>query len=243
MKRIESSGPRRRRPAAAPPRDRVDGPRARQRAASGVDEDEEALRTSELVHRAQAGEGDALDALFRRYQPAVIDMARRRVGGRLKTKEEADDLAQTAFREAARDFPRYEYRGKRSLLGWLSQILQNKIRDKAEYYDADKRDVSRELALDAPRGGDGEAAGHDPRSPDLSVSRSVQRIEEFALLRSRLACLSELHRQAIELVFFEGLTLREAGRRMDGRSEDAVRMLVRRAAGRLRDMTHNELGN
>ena len=31
---------------------------------------------------------------------------------------------------------------------WLSRILQNKIRDKAEFYSASKRDISRELSME-----------------------------------------------------------------------------------------------
>jgi hypothetical protein len=37
------------------------------------------------------------------------------------------------------------------------------------------------------------------------------------------------------------LTLRQAGEHMDGRSEDAVRMLLRRAESRLRDLTMRRL--
>jgi DNA-directed RNA polymerase specialized sigma24 family protein len=57
-----------------------------------------------------------------------------------------------------------------------------------------------------------------------------------------MAELSEDHRRAITLVFFQGLSLREAGERMGGRSEDAVRMMLRRAEGRLGDLLKRTLG-
>ena len=53
--------------------------------------------------------------------------------------------------------------------------------------------------------------------------------------------LSDDHRTAIALVFFRGLTLRQAGERMGGRTEDAVRMLLRRAENRLREITRTRL--
>ncbi len=195
---------------------------------------------ADLVDQAQHGELEALNDLFTRYHATMVDMARRRLGPRLKSKEDADDLAQTTFREATRDFQQYRYRGEGSLLRWLLQILQNKIRDKAEYYSASKRDVSRERSTE-DNAAAFEGQSYDPSSEDLSVTRKVQREEEFGILRDALTDLSPDHRTAITLVFFQGLTLRQAGQKMDDRSEDAVRMLLRRAEGRLRELTKSRL--
>ncbi len=101
-----------------------------------------------LVSLAQDGDADSLNELFTRYYHVLVQTARRRLGPRLKAKEEPDDLAQTTFREATRDFQAYKYRGEGSLLRWLIQIMQNKIRDRAEFYSAGKRGLSRERSLD-----------------------------------------------------------------------------------------------
>jgi len=198
--------------------------------------------TGALVERAQAGEADALNELFARYHHTMVEMARRRLGPRLRMKEDPDDLAQTTFREATRDFQRYEYRGESSLLRWLMQILQNKIRDKAEFYSAGKRDTSRERDLQPSEPSGEETARREPPSPDLSVTMQVQAGESYGLLREALEELSGEHRQAITLVFFEGLSLREAGDRMGGRTEDAVRMMLRRAEAKLGDRLRSVLG-
>ena len=196
----------------------------------------------ELVEKAQGGDVEALNDLFTRYYDSMLDVARRRLGPRLRQKEEADDLAQTTFREATRDFAQYQYRGEGSLLRWLMQILRNKIRDKAEYYSAGKRDVSRETSADdSGTSDDGPARRLEAPSPDLSVTRFVQRGEEVDILREALGKLSSDHRRAITLVFFQGLTLRQAGDMMGGRTEDAVRMLLRRAESRLRELTQSRL--
>jgi RNA polymerase sigma factor (sigma-70 family) len=199
--------------------------------------------TRELVERAQAGEVEALDELFTRYYDLMVEQARRRLGGKLRSKEEPDDLAQTTFREAHRDFGSYTYRGEGSLLRWLIQILQNKIRDRAEFYSARKRDVDRErsMELGSPGSGD-EVFRLDPEAGDLTVTRQVRRKEEEELIQDALGRLSEDHREAITRVFFGGQTLRQAGESMGGRSEDAVRMLLRRAEARLRDILAGKLG-
>jgi RNA polymerase sigma factor (sigma-70 family) len=200
--------------------------------------------TAQLVTGAKSGDPDALNELFARYHSIMVEVARRRIGPRLRLKEDPQDLAQTTFREAARDFSRYEYRGPGSLLRWLIQILQNKIRDKAEFYSAGKRDTSLETALDAPIDPNRDFAGApEPPSPDLSVTRVVQRDERFRLLRDALGQLTPEYRQAIALVFFEGLTLRQAGERMGGRSEDALRMMLRRAERKLGEILRHTHGD
>ena len=199
--------------------------------------------TAELVRKAQAGDVDALNDLFARYHSQMVEIARRRIGPKLRRKEDPDDLAQTAFREATRDFKNYEYRGEGSLVRWLVQILQNKIRDKAEFYSAGKRNTSLETALDAPLDAqNSDSRGMELEAHDLSVTRQVQRDERFDILRKALSELSPEYREAITLVFFQGLPLREAGQIMGGRSEDALRMLLRRAEAKLREILKTPLG-
>ncbi len=199
--------------------------------------------TADLVRRAQAGDVDALNELFTRYHSQMVEIARRRIGPKLRRKEDPDDLAQTTFREATRDFKNYEYRGEGSLVHWLVHILQNKIRDKAEFYAAGKRNTSLETALDAPLDRrNPDSRGMEPEATDLSVTRQVQREERFGILRKALVELSPEYREAITLVFFQGLSLREAGQRMGGRTEDALRMLLRRAEAKLREILKTPLG-
>ena len=206
---------------------------------AGFESDE----TAKLVERAQAGDAQALNDLFARYHQLMVEVARRKLGARLRLKEEPDDLAQTAFREATRDFASYQYRGEGSLVSWLIRILQNKIRDRAEFYGAGKRDLSRERAMQGSSVRDAESLPPiDPPSGDLSVTVQVQRAESYEHLRKALSELSPEHRQAIALVFFQGLPLRDAGQAMGGRSEDAVRMMLRRAENRLQEILKPSLG-
>jgi len=197
--------------------------------------------TAQLVSRAQGGDVDALNDLFRRYHQTMVEVARRKLGPRLRLKEDPDDLAQTTFREATRDFSQYRYQGEGSLLRWLIQILHNKIRDKAEFYSAGKRDLSRERNMESDDS-QGAPTTRDMTSADLSVTQVVQRDENFELLRESIGELSPEHRKAITLVFFQGKSLREAGQLMDGKSEDAVRMMLRRAEGKLGERLRASLG-
>ncbi len=203
----------------------------------------ESDETAVLVGRAKGGDPDALNALFERYHALMVELARRRIGPKLRLKEEPQDLAQTTFREATRDFPAYVYRGPGSLLKWLIQILQNKIRDKAEFYSAGKRDTSLETSLEPPIDPAQDfVGGAEPQSPDLSVTGLVSRDERFRILREALGQLPAEYRQAITLVFFEGMSLRAAGEILGGRSEDALRMLLRRAEIKLGEALKRSIG-
>lgn len=227
-------------PATAPAPPAEAAPQAANAAESSVEphlpEGFETPRTRELVASAQHGDAEALNQLFKTYYDVMLDLARKRLGAKLRGKEEADDLAQTTFREATRDFRAYVYRGEGSLLKWLVRILQNKIRDRAEFYAARKRDISREHSLDDTKDDDGDTRWMEPVSHEPPVLQQVEKDEAFAILRSALDQLSPEHRQAITLVFFEGRQLRDAGERMGGRSEDAVRMLLRRAEKHLHEI-------
>lgn len=206
---------------------------------AGFESDE----TGQLVARAKSGDVEALNVLFARYHQLMVELARRKIGARLRLKEEPDDLAQTTFREATRDFHNYEYRGEGSLVRWLVQILQNKIRDKAEYYAATKRDVGRERGMEIAPDNDADSVRTlEPPSKDLSVTMQIARGENFEFLRKALEELTPEHRQAITLVFFEGRQLRDAGEVMGGKSEDAVRMMLRRAETRLAEILKRSIG-
>jgi len=198
--------------------------------------------TAKLVKLAKNGDVQALNDLFARYNQLMIEVARRRIGPRLRLKEEPDDLAQTTFREATRDFANYEYRGESSLVRWLMQILQNKIRDKAEFYGASKRDSTRERGMQVQAQDADSVYILEPPSPDLSVTSQVSRGENYERLRHALAELSPEHREAITLVFFQGMQLREAGELMGGKTEDAVRMMLRRAEMKLGEMLKSSIG-
>ena len=67
------------------------------------DEPRPADDVESLVQQAQDGDIDALNDLFLRYHQTMVEVARRKLGPKLRLKEDPDDLAQTTFREATRD--------------------------------------------------------------------------------------------------------------------------------------------
>jgi RNA polymerase sigma factor (sigma-70 family) len=101
----------------------------------------------DLVRRAKAGDLDAQNQIVVENLDYVRGMVRNRAGPKLKTRVEEDDLVQTAMIEVIRDVKKVDFRGREQFGQWLAQLVQNKIRDKAEYIQRKKRDYKREKPL------------------------------------------------------------------------------------------------
>src|SRR5881409_4126713 len=73
-----------------------------------------------LVARAQAGDEEALEALYRAFETPVYNLARRM----LKRPEDAEDVLQETFLEVVRSIT--QYRGEGHLWGWVRRIATSK---------------------------------------------------------------------------------------------------------------------
>jgi RNA polymerase sigma-70 factor (ECF subfamily) len=80
------------------------------------------LDEAALVARAREGDATAWGALYDRHFPALYRYAY----ARLRTREDAEDVAAQAFLEALKGIGRYEERG-RPFLAWLYRITHNLV--------------------------------------------------------------------------------------------------------------------
>lgn len=166
-------------------------------------------------------------------------VAERSIPVTLRPKLAASDLVQETFVDARRRVGDLRARTTDELRAWLYGImLLNLAEQKRRYFGTAKTDVRRELALDDPTDG--------PGKPYLQVadsrptpSTAVAGREQIARLAHALAELPDLERQVILWRYREELGFAEIGRRLDGRSQDAARMLFNRACHRL----HKVLGS
>src|SRR2546425_5844178 len=73
-----------------------------------------------LVARAQSGDLEALEALYRAFETPVYNLALRV----LRRPEDAEDVLQETFLEVVRSIK--QYRGEGHLWGWIRQIATSK---------------------------------------------------------------------------------------------------------------------
>jgi len=144
-------------------------------------------------------------------------------------------VVQQTFLEAQRDFAQFHGESEDELLAWLRQLLLHNVANfERGYRETDKRQVSREVALQS---GDSSTASRFGLAGDTPTpSQEAVRNEEAEALARALERLPEEMRRVIELRHHEQYTFEEIGRAMN-RSASGARALWLRAVERL----HSEL--
>ena len=192
----------------------------------------ETLTTQVLIERIGHGDQTALDELCRRYLARVLVAVRLRLGAHLRKKVESGDIVQEVMIDVVRKAKSFEFRTEGALLKYINRVVENRIRDQASHWDADKRARGREVSLDGKRSVGSTFPLNTPEDrASPTPSKIVGLREDLTLLEGamdRLAEESIEYRDLIVAVKIEGRTYREIGEE-SGATEDAVRMRVKRA--------------
>ncbi len=109
--------------------------------------------TETLIKNAQRGDGAAREELYRRSAPRVLFRVRVRMGPKLRVKEQSGDLAQEALRRSLAGLEGFVYRSEGAFFAFLAEKVEQVIRDRIEFWEAEKRNPNKEVSI------------HDPRSP------------------------------------------------------------------------------
>ncbi len=179
----------------------------------------------ELVKGAHAGDRSSFDRLCAEIQPRLAAFVQSRLGEGLRSRHEVEDVVQETLLRAYRSLARFEWQGEGSFLRWASSIADLLIRDLGR---AAARPVNAPLEL----------AGNLPGNaspPEVGLRRE----ERFDRFERAYRALSPEHQEVIRLVRLDGLPVSEVAERM-GRSQSAVRHLLLRALGKLREAFGDE---
>jgi RNA polymerase sigma-70 factor, ECF subfamily len=171
-----------------------------------------------LLERVRLGDKEALEALLRRYVPALRRWARGRLPGWARDMADTEDLVQESVLRSLRNLPAFEYRHDGGLQGYFRQAVLNRIRDEC-------RRVSRRPAIE----------DLDDRVPDRGVSPLEAAIgaDDLARYESALQRLKPEERDAVVARIEMGYSFPEIAVMFGKASPDAARMAVSRAVLRL----------
>ncbi len=142
----------------------------------------------ELVRRVAAGDAAALRELYAVYGGRMHALALRMTGRASAAEDVVQESLLAAWRGAGR------FRGESRVLTWLLGIVHHKAADAA---------AERRLAP-LPGGPESDPASPSPRPEERLLDR-----ERAAILGRGLADLPPAQRIALDLVFLQGLSLRE----------------------------------
>jgi RNA polymerase sigma-70 factor (ECF subfamily) len=176
--------------------------------------------TDSLLLKARSGSADALDAVFERCVARVLTLVRLRLGRRLRERLESRDVLQAVMLKALRGFARFNGRNGAAFMAWLARIVENEVRDQADFHARLRRDARREVALD-------DAALDNLPNRARSLTSRLLLDERLERLATALESLAPDHRAVIVGRYLEELSFEELGRRLE-RSPDACRMLLAR---------------
>jgi len=165
----------------------------------------------------------ALTLLLTWHHGRLRERLARRVPPDLSGVVDADDILQDAQVAACRNFALFEPRGPDAFYRWVGVIAMRRLRNEIKSHRAAKRGGGRGLG-----GGVREesvvALLELMGSPEQSPSQKAARIEAVSAVQEALEQLPAAYRQAVQLVYIDGLSVAQAAAAM-GRSERAVHNL------------------
>lgn len=162
---------------------------------------------SQLIAQAQAGDQDAVSALYEAYVQSIFQYTSYRVDSRMI----AEDITAEVFLRMVRGLEDYEDRGL-PFGAWLFRIAANLI---SEHYRQGKRVTLSVLT-------------ENQRSDDTDPFDRLDRQEEREALTAALRTLSDDYQNILVLRFVKNLSHAEVAAILD-KSETAVRSLQHRA--------------
>jgi RNA polymerase sigma-70 factor (ECF subfamily) len=173
--------------------------------------------TTRLFVQARDGSSGALDALYRRCAGKLLPLIRLRMGRALRAELESRDILQSVMLKSFQKLPQVQDPG--ALMGWLSKVAENEIRDRVDYLHRGQRDAARRAPI--------EDAAEVPAPVRQALSVAIMN-EKLERLERALEALPDPQREIIILRKLEELTFPAIAARL-GKSEDACRMQFARA--------------
>ncbi len=173
--------------------------------------------SNSLVSKAQSGNNEAFGALFSRLRDRLAHFIQGRIKPDYTERLDLEEILQDTFVRAFQSIDRFRGDDEETFRRWLTGIANNAVL-RAE--DQARRRQTLEITHELP-------------AASVSPSKALRRNERFVRLQDSFDALTGDYREVIRLTRIEGLSIREAAKRM-GRSKAAVKMLFSRALKELR---------
>ena len=190
-------------------------------------------REDDMVQRAKAGDGGALDRLFEAYAPALRSAIDANLSPEWRRLFDTDDVLVEALAEAYRSINAFEYRGPGSFLAWLKQIAMRDLTDEARKYLTAKREGERRT-ISGSTDSLVRFTAAIADSQQATPSQIVMREEAVKQAADAMSRLPGDQREAVQRCDLDGASVAEVAAAM-AITPNHVRVLRCRAFGRLRE--------
>jgi RNA polymerase sigma-70 factor (ECF subfamily) len=183
------------------------------------------LSDDRVMQHLAAGHGDAIAVLLDRFERLVFSIAFRIV----RNRAEAEDVAQEVFVDLSRTAARFDA-SKGSTKMWIVRASYRRSLNRRRYLNV----------RDAHLPDDGEELLKSQAAAEFLAAPKLTPYESQRLVRQILASLGAGQRRVLELVFFDGLSMRDVAEKT-GASLESVRHRYYRGLEKLRELMHEPL--
>lgn len=181
------------------------------------------LSDEQLMACLQEGQSDALAVLFDRYQKLVLSIALKIV----RDPGEAEDVTQTVFLDVYRAVAQFDP-GKGSTKVWLMQYAYHRAFNRRQHLQGREFYTNTELEE------------LETRPVEAHATFGLSSPETRTLVRQSMEALSDKQKSVIQMVCYEGLSMREIAERT-GDSFVNVRHHYYRGLQKLRSLISGEV--
>ncbi len=179
--------------------------------------------TLELLQGWNAGDRDALARLLERDLPWIRERVTRRLGSALAAKEGGEDIVQETLIEVLQYAPRFQISSRELFRGLLARIIENVLRGRANWFNAQRRACARERPLPGDTILDLDPPARRVATPSVDAAGA----EDEARLRLTLELLDPDDREILVLRQWKELSFADIAHEL-GIAEDAARMRFNR---------------
>jgi RNA polymerase sigma-70 factor (ECF subfamily) len=190
-----------------------------------------------LIVRIRAGDAEALALYIEAHRRQLLAYVERQLGAALRRKIEAEDIFQEVSADAVRSLGTMDL-AEREPFSWLCQIAERRIIDAhRRFFDAQKRDAGREVALGAGGGSDSQPGGlinllvASMTTPSQAFSRNARE----ARVQEAVAQLPEEQREVLRLRYVEGWPTKQIAEHLK-KSDVSIRVMLTRTVQKLQEM-------
>jgi RNA polymerase sigma-70 factor (ECF subfamily) len=168
-----------------------------------------------------------------RYRAYLRLLARAQLRPLLRGRLDDSDIVQRTLLEAHRHAGQYRGATSGELAAWLRQILARQLANAVRDETRQRRDVRRECSLEEAVEQSSARLEAWLAAEGSSPAEKVERDEQLLRLAGALPELPEGQREAVELRYLQGLSLKEIAEQL-GRTPGAVAGLLHRGLEALR---------
>lgn len=194
-----------------------------------------------LIVRVRAHDAEALATYLEQHRRQLLTYIERQLGAALRRKIEAEDIFQEASADAVRSLSSMDLT-QRDPFSWLCQIAERRIIDAhRRFFDAQKRDAGREVALGSGGGSDTQPGGlinllvASMTSPSQAFSRNARELR----VQEAIAQLGEEPREVLRLRYVEGWPTKQIAEHLQ-KTDVAIRVMLTRTVQKLQEMLGEE---